>query len=348
MTSVPRNSICSQERTGGGAIRDARHVARAAPRECRPPRSYAAARGARRGGTCRLERGPTQALGLRGTPARRPVRRRGGRACRPIWPRWSVSTAPADSVLIGVDAPIGLPVAYARAAGIDRFLPWLRRADGAGSRAVVPRRGESGGHRCGPTLLPAAAGRGASCPPGGGSRPVVVRRPPPRLRPLAAVGPTRGVAVLDDGRQPGRQGCGDAVGRSRQRPGGAGVALRRRPRGPGSRAAGRSSPRPTRPPSAGTWAWRGARVRASAVRPIASAAPRPWPAPPDDWAWSSRRTSRAALHDGFGAASTGEDAYDAFVGLLGVVNVLRGGRSAGPPPGAPHATTVEGWILGVG
>ena len=34
--------------------------------------------------------------------------------------------APADSAVIGVDAPIGLPVAYARAAGIDRFLPWLR------------------------------------------------------------------------------------------------------------------------------------------------------------------------------------------------------------------------------
>jgi hypothetical protein len=57
---------------------------------------------------------------------------------------------------------------------------------------------------------------------------------------------------------------------------------------------------------------------------------------------------RAGLHDGFGAEPTGEDAYDAFVGLLGVVNVLRGGRSAGPPASAPHATTVEGWILGVG
>ena len=57
---------------------------------------------------------------------------------------------------------------------------------------------------------------------------------------------------------------------------------------------------------------------------------------------------RAQLRDGFGPASTGEDAYDAFVGLLGVVNVLRGGRSAGPPASSPYATTVEGWILGVG
>ncbi len=177
MTSVPRTSTSSQERTRTRAIRDACHV-----------------------GT-----------GLRASGCRAPTLRR-------VWPDvvahadWSVDrrkrwvcvarrrddrytvetiepvadlaalvglTAAAESAVIGVDAPIGLPVAYARAAGIDRFLPWLRElsapALAAWSRAAAtPRR-----HRSGPTLLPAAPGRGPSRPPGRGPRPVVVRRPPP-------------------------------------------------------------------------------------------------------------------------------------------------------------------------
>ncbi len=52
---------------------------------------------------------------------------------------------------------------------------------------------------------------------------------------------------------------------------------------------------------------------------------------------------RAGLHDGFGAASTGEDAYDAFVGLLGVVNVLRGGR---PPARRRARPTPRRWRAG--
>ena len=54
---------------------------------------------------------------------------------------------------------------------------------------------------------------------------------------------------------------------------------------------------------------------------------------------------RAAVEDGFGAAPGGEDPFDATVGLLGMLNVLCGGR----PPGAPNDPAVrkiEGWILG--
>jgi hypothetical protein len=57
------------------------------------------------------------------------------------------------------------------------------------------------------------------------------------------------------------------------------------------------------------------------------------------------RPLRRALAGGFGPGPGGEDPFDAAVGLLGMVNVLRGGR----PPGAPDDPVVrriEGWILG--
>jgi hypothetical protein len=53
----------------------------------------------------------------------------------------------------------------------------------------------------------------------------------------------------------------------------------------------------------------------------------------------------AVIEDGFGASEQGEDQFDAVVGLLGMLNVLLGGR----PPGDPadeRVRRVEGWILG--
>lgn len=52
-----------------------------------------------------------------------------------------------------------------------------------------------------------------------------------------------------------------------------------------------------------------------------------------------------AIGAGFDAAAGGEDGFDASVGLLGMVNVLRGHR---PPwdPVDPGLRKVEGWILG--
>ena len=308
------------------------HAPRHATRECCPPRSYAAARVARRGGACRLERGPTQALGLRGAPARGRVRRRGGRACD----RSGRAGRLDGASRLGPDrcgradrASRGL-----RPRRRDRSVPPLApRADGAGTRSggLAPRRlrgtsawpdpstrsGREG--RVVPTWWRVSASRRSttSCEAATARR----RWPVPRRRCSGRWAPTRSARLqwrcgpISSAFR--RCGCGPSTAASRS----------------WSRAAGRPSPRPTRRPSAGTWAWRGARVRASAARPIASAAPRPWPAPPDDWAWSSSRTSAPRLHDGFGAASTGEDAYDAFVGLLGVVNVLRGGRAGRPAAG---------------
>ena len=42
---------------------------------------------------------------------------------------------------------------------------------------------------------------------------------------------------------------------------------------------------------------------------------------------------------------TARIAFDALVGLLGMLNVVLGFRSAGDPP-ADTAASVEGWILG--
>jgi hypothetical protein len=51
------------------------------------------------------------------------------------------------------------------------------------------------------------------------------------------------------------------------------------------------------------------------------------------------------LLEGFGASEDGEDRFDATVGLLSMLAVLRGLRPAGsPPPGTIR--NVEGWILG--
>ncbi len=54
---------------------------------------------------------------------------------------------------------------------------------------------------------------------------------------------------------------------------------------------------------------------------------------------------RGALLDGFGPAGDGEDPFDAAVGLTGMLNVVLGGRPAGAPED-PEIRRIEGWILG--
>lgn len=54
---------------------------------------------------------------------------------------------------------------------------------------------------------------------------------------------------------------------------------------------------------------------------------------------------RAAILEGFGAAADGEDRFDATLGLLGMIKVVRGGRRAAPPLD-PATRRIEGWILG--
>ncbi|MCI0397729.1 MAG: hypothetical protein L0332_03755 [Chloroflexi bacterium] len=53
----------------------------------------------------------------------------------------------------------------------------------------------------------------------------------------------------------------------------------------------------------------------------------------------------AQLLAGFGPAPAGEDTFDAVIGLLGMLNVLLGRRPPGELPAGP-ARQVEGWILG--
>lgn len=53
-----------------------------------------------------------------------------------------------------------------------------------------------------------------------------------------------------------------------------------------------------------------------------------------------------ALRGGFGAAADGEDRFDAVVGLMGMLNVVFGRRPSGEP-GDETVRRMEGWILGL-
>jgi hypothetical protein len=55
---------------------------------------------------------------------------------------------------------------------------------------------------------------------------------------------------------------------------------------------------------------------------------------------------RAALAEGFGVDDFAEDRFDAAVGVLGMLNVALGYRPAGQPPNE-DIRRVEGWILGM-
>lgn len=77
--------------------------------------------------------------------------------------------------------------------------------------------------------------------------------------------------------------------------------------------------------------------RAAAARPLF------------DWATASdvelTPALRATLHDGFGPKAAGEDRFDAVVGVVGMLNVVLGRREAGWPAD-PAVQRIEGWILG--
>jgi len=54
---------------------------------------------------------------------------------------------------------------------------------------------------------------------------------------------------------------------------------------------------------------------------------------------------RSAFADGFGPKADGEDRFDAVIGLLAMLDVLAGRRSAGAPPD-DAIRAVDGWIFG--
>ena len=55
--------------------------------------------------------------------------------------------------------------------------------------------------------------------------------------------------------------------------------------------------------------------------------------------------AQAEIEDGFGTGADGEDRFDAVVGLLGMLLVLRGQRGSGEPDD-PVVRRIAGWILG--
>jgi hypothetical protein len=54
---------------------------------------------------------------------------------------------------------------------------------------------------------------------------------------------------------------------------------------------------------------------------------------------------RSAIEMGFGSSPQGEDAFDATIGLFGMINILTGKRTAGEPEDE-QLRKIEGWILG--
>jgi hypothetical protein len=54
---------------------------------------------------------------------------------------------------------------------------------------------------------------------------------------------------------------------------------------------------------------------------------------------------RVAIGAGFGASAVGEDQFDSLVGVMGIVEVLLGGRGGGAPLDS-DVVNVEGWIFG--
>ncbi len=57
--------------------------------------------------------------------------------------------------------------------------------------------------------------------------------------------------------------------------------------------------------------------------------------------------ARRALDEAFGDRADGEDRFDAFAGLMGMLNVVLGQREPGPPSTVPpEVIAVEGWIFG--
>ena len=54
---------------------------------------------------------------------------------------------------------------------------------------------------------------------------------------------------------------------------------------------------------------------------------------------------RRQVEAGFGESPDGSDRFDALVGVLGVLNVIKGHRPVGEPSSGP-IRRIEGWILG--
>lgn len=63
--------------------------------------------------------------------------------------------------------------------------------------------------------------------------------------------------------------------------------------------------------------------------------------------WAATPALEAAAADGFGTDATGEDRFDAVVGVLGLVTALRSGTAGPPGDLTDEVRRWEGWIAGV-
>jgi hypothetical protein len=272
---------------------------------------------------------------------------------RSVEPEAGQVLLPADDAgaLVGVDFPIGLPLAYAAATGIDSFTAALGSLGGA----LLPRFFDV-------AATPAEVGLGRPFYPArAGPRGTATRR---------HLTDGLGIAFADLWRIcerpfPGRPAAGtlfwlvgsQQVGRA---------ALH----------GWRSVLQPARRPGGGValWPFDGELADLVARHPVTLAEAYPAEAARQfgfaRGAWSKRRQPdrrrvglalldwaaehdvgwaadvEARVLDGFGPAPSGEDPFDAAVGLLGLLRVARGVQPAGPAALPAAAKTVEGWILG--
>lgn len=259
-------------------------------------------------------------------------------------------SAGGGPVLIGLDFPIGLPLAYAQQAGIDRFLDWLPQA-GQGRWRDFYRPAETADQ-------------------------ISVQRPFYPQRP----GGTKQQHLLDglhashidalrrqcDRPQPGRRAAAPLFWTmGAQQAGKAAISGWRdliapalaNPALPVSvwpfsgplhtlLRPGRIVLAETYPAEVYGWlgvsfAGRGGKRARPARRANAAAllaAARAADAAPS-------ATLRAAIADGFGPLAAGEDRFDAVTGLLGMLQIVLEKRPLHEPT-APHIRHVEGWILG--
>lgn len=256
----------------------------------------------------------------------------------------------ASSVFLGVDFPIGLPLAYARRAGVTGFLDLLPRL-GAGEWAEFYRPAEA------PEQI-------------GLRRPFYPARPGHARQQhlLAALG----VAQMDDLRR--RCDRGHAARRAAaplfwtmgaQQVGKAAISGWRDALGPALRAGEAVALWPFAGPLGALLARGGLVVaesypaefyghlgvsfsRATGGKRSRSARASNAPAL---LGWAAANPVAldgdltAAIRGGFGNSADGEDRFDAVVGLMGMLNVLFGHRPSGEPENEA-VRRVEGWILG--
>ena len=268
--------------------------------------------------------------------------------------RLRAQAGPDDAVLLGVDFPLGLPLAYAERAGVDSFvalLPQLGQGEWRDFYRVAESPTEISLHRPFYPLQPGGARQSTLVQALGLSSSAALRRRCDRQQPgRPAAAPLFWTIGAQQVGKAAISGWHDLLA-----PGLARGDLALWPfDGPLAnllRPTGRIVVAETYPAEC----YRHLGVRFSSPRAGASSGKRVQTARSAqaqtllDWASQASveidPALRAAIVAGFGASSDGEDRFDAVVGLLGLLNIVLGRRTAGDP--TDHAIRrIEGWILG--